>query len=108
MRTERITTFFPDSSQYILITEIELADVPVLYYPGDQWNSDDFLFSLDAADVPGHVNRAYYRHGWTQFGVVETSTFLNSPGGVGITFEHYGWQWMGALGSPVGAEARGN
>jgi hypothetical protein len=108
MRSERITTFLADSSQYILITEIELVDVPVLYHPGDQWDSEDFLFSLDAAEVPSHVNRAYYRHGWTQFGVVETSTLLNSPSGADITFEHYSWQWVGAPGSPAGAESRGN
>ncbi len=98
LRTERVTTVLADQSQTIYITEIELTDVPVLYYPGDPWGSDKFTFDLEEAEMPTHVRRAYYRSWSTHFGGVESSTFLSSPDGAGITFEHYSSAWDGAPG----------
>jgi len=89
LRTERTSLTFAGGYETIRITEIELADVPVLYYPGDQWANDDFIFSLESEEMASHVNRAYYKNWSSGFGGVESSTFLSSPYGTGITFEHY-------------------
>jgi len=89
LRTERTSETFSGGFETIRITEIELTDVPVDHYPGDQWGWDNFTFSLDSANMPSHVSRAYYKNWDSIWGGVESSTFLDSPDGMGFTIEHY-------------------